>query len=124
MPNIDVIRYARLQPGSSTPGIVRENAFEGPGLAVARSRVAGGVTSAWHHHGERELYGFVSVGRLRLEYGPNGDRAVDLDTGDFFHIPPRLVHRDVNPSWDHETLIVQVLAGEGAKVVNVDGPGP
>lgn len=123
MPNIDVVRSASLQPGSSTPGIVRENAFEGRGIAVARSRVAAGVISAWHHHGERELYGFVFVGRLRLEYGPKGDQAVDLEAGDFFHIPPRLVHRDVNPSRDREILIVQVLAGEGAKVVNVDGPG-
>jgi len=124
VPSIDVVRSTRLQEGFSTPGIVRDTAFERPGITVARTRVAGDVTSAWHHHGERELYGFVFLGRLRLEYGPKGSLAVDLDAGDFFHIPRRLVHRDVNPVRDREVVIVNALPGEGAKVVNVDGPDP
>ena len=122
MPQIDVIRSADLRSGESTQGIVRDTAFEGRGFTVARSRVAGGATSAWHHHGERDLYGFLVLGRLRLEYGPEGRLAVELDPGDFFHVPRRLVHRDVNPRKDREAVVVNVLAGEGALVANVQGP--
>lgn len=94
-------------------------AFERSGITIARSRVPGGVTSAWHHHGERDLYGFVVLGRLRLEYGPNGSLAVELGPGDFFHIPRGLVHRDVNPARDQDIVVVNVLVGEGAAVVNL-----
>ena len=122
MPQIEVIRSADLRSGESTQGIVRDTAFEGPGFKVARSRVAGGATSAWHHHGERDLYGFLVLGRLQLEYGPEGRLAAELGPGDFFHIPRRLVHRDVNAREDQEVVVVNVLAGEGALVVNVQGP--
>lgn len=122
VPKIDVVRSPELRSGHSTQGIVRDTAFELPGITVARSRVAGGVSSAWHHHGERHLYGFLVLGRLRLEYGPKGSLAEELYPGDFFHIPIRLVHRDVNPSRDQEAVVVNVLAGEGAAVVNLKGP--
>ncbi len=122
MPQIEVVRSADLRSGESTQGIVRNTAFEQSGILVARSRIAGGVSSGWHHHGERELYGFLVLGRLRLEYGLKGRLAVDLDPGDFFHIPSRVVHRDVNPATDHEIVVVNVFAGEGPSVVNVPGP--
>src|SRR3972149_12016563 len=102
--------------------MVSDTACEARGFTVARSGVAGGATSAWHHHGERDLYGFLVLGRLRLEYGPEGRLAVELDPGDFFHVPRRLVHRDVNPRGDREAGVVNVLSGEGALVANVQGP--
>ena len=110
-----------MRVGHPTQGIVRETAFEIPGITVARSRIAGGVVSAWHHHGERVLFGFLVRGRLRLDYGPKGGLAVELTPGDFLHIPRGLVHRDVNPT-DQEAEVVHVLAGEGAAVLNVPGP--
>jgi len=60
--------------------------FEGDGVLFSRSTV-GGVVSAWHHHGERHLYGFLISRRMRLEFGPNGRDAVELSPGDF-SIPP------------------------------------
>jgi len=122
MPNIEVARKDDLRPGQSTPGIVREKAFEGEGVTFSRSTVAGGVVSGWHHHGARDLYGFLISGRLRLEFGRRGGDGVDLDPGDFFHIPPRLVHRDVNLSKRRKLLVATVLIGEGTPLVNVDGP--
>lgn len=68
------------------------------------------------------MYGFLVAGRIRLEYGPKGTRAVEVGPGDFFHVPPRLVHRDVNPDKKHELLVVNVLVGRGDPVVNVEGP--
>jgi uncharacterized RmlC-like cupin family protein len=122
MPRIEVVRKAELLAGQSTPGILREKAFEADGVLVARSTVGGGVVSDWHHHGERRLYGFLISGRLRLEFGSKGEEAVELNPGDFFQIPPKLIHRDVNPSKRQELRVANILLGRGPPVVNVKGP--
>jgi uncharacterized RmlC-like cupin family protein len=122
MPRIEVTRKAELRPGQPTPGVLREKAFEAEGILVSRSTVAGAVVSDWHHHGERDLYGFLISGRLRLEFGRRGKDAVDLNPGDFFHIPTRLIHRDVNLSKRGKLQVATVLIGGGPPFVNVDGP--
>ena len=121
MPRIDVVRAVGLKKGSSTRGVVRAKAFESANLLVSQSRLAAGAVSDWHHHGARHLYGFLSSGHLRLEYGPNGINAADVRAGDFFHIPPRLVHRDVNPSQRQGVVVVSILVGRGRPVLNVAG---
>ncbi len=122
MKEIEVVRSSDLRGGYSTQGIVREKAFESKNIVVSRTRVPAGAMSAWHHHGTRHLYAYVVSGRIRLEYGPRGTRAVEARPGDFFHIPPRLVHRDVNPDRKHELVVVNILAGRGVPVLNVEGP--
>jgi uncharacterized RmlC-like cupin family protein len=42
--------------------------------------------------------------------------------GDFFHIPPLLVHRDVNPDEKQELAVVNILIGRGEPVINVKSP--
>jgi hypothetical protein len=66
MPRIEMVRKKALAEGRSSPGILREEAFEGDGVLVSRSTVGGGVVSAWHHHGERHLYGFLISGRVEV----------------------------------------------------------
>jgi len=122
MERINVVREADLKAGDWTEGIIRKKAFDVRGLSVAQTQVPGGVASGWHHHGERHLYGFLVVGRLQLEYGTDGQLVADVSRGDFFYIPPRLVHRDVNPSRQEPAVIVNIAAGEGPTLVNVDGP--
>ncbi len=124
MKEIEVVRSSELKAGYSTPGIVREKAFESIHryIIVSRTRVAGGAVSDWHHHGTRHLYGFLEAGRMRLEYGVKGAGAVEVGQGDFFHIPPRLVHRDVNPNEQEELVVVSFLVGRGEPVINVKSP--
>ena len=124
MTRIDVLREVDLHAGDSTQGITRKKAFDARGITVARTEVPRGVSSGWHHHGERHLYGFLVAGRLRLEYGPGGTIMAEVGRGDFFHILPRLVHRDVNPSYEDLAIVVNILAGEGSATVNVNGPDP
>jgi uncharacterized RmlC-like cupin family protein len=78
--------------------------------------------SDWHHHGTRHLYGFLEAGRMRLEYGVKGAGTVEVGHGDFFHVPPGLVHRDVNPDKEPELVIVNILVGKGEPVINVKSP--
>ena len=122
MATIEVVRSRELHRGDSTEGIVRERAFEDDRAVVGRSRISGGVVSAWHHHGTRHLYGFLVAGRIRFDYGPAGREFVELNGGDFFQIPPGLVHRDVNPDPREEAVVVHVTVGQGPTVVNVAGP--
>jgi uncharacterized RmlC-like cupin family protein len=122
MSRIEVVRDGELLAGQSTAGILREKAFEAEGLLVSRSTVVGAVVSDWHHHGERHLYGFLISGRLRIEFGPKGEEAVVLNPGDFFHIPPTLIHRDVNPNNRLKLRVASMLVGRGPPVVNVEGP--
>ncbi len=124
MKEIEVVRSSELKAGYSTPGIVREKAFESVHryVHVLRTKVAGGAESDWHHHGSRDLYGFLEAGCMQLEYGVKGACAVQVGQGDFFHIPPRLVHRDVNPDKKQELVVVNILVGRGEPVINVKSP--
>jgi len=122
MKHIDVVRDEELCGFDSTNGIRRQKAFDRKGIVVARTQVPRSAASGWHHHGKRHLYAYLVAGQLRLEYGPGGTMVAETRRGDFFHIPPRLVHRDVNPSPDEDVVVVNVLVGEGENVFNVPAP--
>ena len=52
--------------------------------------------------------------------GSDGEsNAASLGPGDFFHVPPHTVHREINPSSD-EAEVILFLRGTGPLVVNVD----
>jgi uncharacterized RmlC-like cupin family protein len=110
-----------LRPGASTPGVIRETAFEAGAATIMRSRAEGRAASGWHHHGERDVLGYVVRGAARFEFGPGGAESADVQEGGFFHVPPGLVHRDVNPL-DEPQEIVLTIVGDGPLVVNVNGP--
>src|SRR3989449_158148 len=120
MPGIDVVRGTGLKEGQLTPGILREQAFESSNVLVSRTRLDPAAVSGWHHHGTHDLYGFLLSGRLRLEYGTTGSEAVTVSPGDFIHIPPGLVHPDVNPDRARGLIVVNILVGSGGRVVNGD----
>jgi len=122
MEGIKVIHANDSKERDSTRGIVRDRAFDKEEIVIGQSRVGGGVESAWHHHGMRDVYGFIVSGRLRFDFGKGGKDSVEATTGDFFHIPVGLVHRDVNPDQQKEAVVVNVMLGKGPPVINVEGP--
>src|SRR2546430_6005516 len=122
MSRIGIVRGSELGAGDSTEGIVRKKAFESETTIVSQSQVAPGVVSGWHHHGTRQLYGFIVSGRLQLEYFLRRQEIADLSVGDFFHIPAGLVHRDLNPNKDRGLVVVNILVGRGRPVISVDSP--
>src|SRR5438552_16187871 len=101
MPRIDVVHGTDLKKGESTSGIVREKAFESDTVLVSRTRLDRGAVWGWHHHGTRELYGFLVSGHLRLGYGPIGCQVASLSPGDFFLVSSGLVGRDDNQHRRH-----------------------
>ena len=113
-----------LTQGDSTPGIVREVAFATDRALHVRGRVNGGVVSGWHHHGDREVLGYVVRGRLRFEFGPGGAKSTEVEgEGGFFHVPVGLVHRDVNLP-DELQEFVTCIRRRSRPLVNLDGPSP
>jgi uncharacterized RmlC-like cupin family protein len=120
---VSAVSADALSAGASTPGVVREVAFDTGGATLMRARAEGGAASGWHHHGDRNVLGHVVRGRARFEFGPGGMESIDVDEGGFFHVPAGLVHRDVNPIDEPQEIILAVV-GEGPLVVNLDGPAP
>lgn len=110
-----------LSAGAATPGVVREVAFDTKGAVLMRARADGGAISGWHHHGDRDVLGYVVRGRARFEFGPGGAESTDVEEGGFFHVPAGLVHRDVNPLEEPQEIVLSVV-GTGPLVVNVEGP--
>src|SRR5438874_12725875 len=94
---IEVVRSREMHRGDSTEGIVRERAFEDDRAVVGRSRISGGVVSAWHHHGTRHLYGFLVAGRIRFDYGPAGREFVEPNGGDILQHPAGPVPAEGKP---------------------------
>jgi uncharacterized RmlC-like cupin family protein len=110
-----------LNAGAATPGVVREIAFDTSRATLMRARAEGGAASGWHHHGDRDVLGYVVRGRARFEFGAGGAESTEVEEGGFFHVPAGLVHRDVNPSDEPQEIILSVV-GEGPLVVNLDAP--
>lgn len=110
-----------LQSGAETPGVDRRTAFETANNVMVQSRVAGDSATDWHHHGDRHVYVYLVEGNVALEYGPDGSKRLEGTAPLYAHIPPGVVHRDVNPT-DGEQLSVINFVGSGPLVVNVDGP--
>lgn len=110
-----------LNAAAPTPGVLREIAFDTSRATLMRARAEGGAASGWHHHGDRDVLGYVVLGRARFEFGPGGDQSTEVEEGGFFHVPAGLIHRDVNPL-DSPQEIVLAVVGDGPLVVNVDGP--
>jgi uncharacterized RmlC-like cupin family protein len=79
------------------------------------------MASGWHHHGDHETSIYVLRGRVRIEFGRGGSSAVDARAGDFIHVPPHVVHRELNPTAEEGEIVV-VRGGTGAPTVNVEGP--
>lgn len=122
MERIEVVTARTLESGGVTRGVRRQKAFDTGYVVFSKSTIEAGTVSGWHHHGARQLYGYLVSGRLKLEYGLTGEMVVDLHPGDFFHVPPGLIHRDLNPDESTAAVVVNILLGEGDQVINVASP--
>jgi uncharacterized RmlC-like cupin family protein len=111
----------RLTEIDPTPGIIREIAFATDRVILVRARAEGGVASGWHHHGDREVLGYLVKGRAPVAFGSGGTERTEVEEGGFFYVPLGLVHRDVNPT-DEPQEFVLAFVDQGPLVVNVEEP--
>src|SRR3954464_91698 len=118
---VHVVPPDGLTAGAATPGVTRELALQIQDATVMRARAEANASSGWHHHGARDVLGYVVSGRARFEFGAQGGESVEVEEGGFFHVPAGPLHRDVNPL-DAPQEIVLTIVGEGPLVVNVEAP--
>jgi len=116
-----VVTGQDLKENRETPGIVRRVAFHTDANVLVEAHVEGGVSSGWHHHGDRHVYAHLLEGAAVIEYGPGGRDSVEIEAGGFFYLPPGVVHRDINPSADPQRWIISFV-GAGPLVANMDEP--
>lgn len=106
---------------TQTSGMIREEAIVGEQLWTGIARTQPGMMSGWHHHGDWATIAYVIVGKVHLEFGPDGQEMIDGESGDYLFIPKGQIHRESNPT-DGEQALVIVRMGSGPVVINVDGP--
>jgi mannose-6-phosphate isomerase-like protein (cupin superfamily) len=121
MEKINVIRSEPGRPETSKELFSSRSIFESETDRITQIRLAGGFVGGWHHHGKRQMYGYVISGKAAIEFGKNGEEVASFSQGDFFVIPPGLVHRDVNPNKD-DVIIAIFNVGAGPTSVQVSGP--
>ena len=118
-------------PETRSPGVQRWQAFAEDHHAhdddhqvwVGQTCNEPGQWSNWHIHPNYVTYGYELTGRLRVEYGPGGDKSIEAGPGDFVRIPPGIVHREGSLG-DIQRTGIGVRIGHGPLVVEVDGPDP
>jgi uncharacterized RmlC-like cupin family protein len=58
-----------------------------------------GLNSGPHHHAEAETAGYMVSGhRIRIYFGENYEKSVDVEPGDFLFVPAWMPHIEVNLS--------------------------
>ena len=67
------------------------------------------------------MYGYLVSGKANMEFGQKGMEKAVLSAGDFFLIPPGLIHRDVNPH-NEDAVILIFNIGQGPTSQEVPGP--
>jgi uncharacterized RmlC-like cupin family protein len=123
MAEIRVVSADELTEATGTPGIRRHVAFEGDDYWFGHVEAAPTTMSGWHHHGQTTTVGYVLRGEIRLEFGPGGRDNVVVRAGEYFRVPPELVHREGNAR-EAPGEVVLVRVGLGQPVFAVDGPEP
>lgn len=119
----EVVSKQQLEnpPAEQSSGMQRGEAFAHDGVWAGFSAFPGGATTGWHHHGDYATYAYITEGAMTVEFGKGGAEVVQLNAGDFVHIPAHMVHRESVPDQGGAGVVVRV-GGEGQTVYNVEGP--
>jgi uncharacterized RmlC-like cupin family protein len=72
------------------------------GLWFGKASNEPGFRSLPHHHGDAESGVYVLSGHARIYFGENFQEFIEMRTGDFAFVPPRLPHLEANMSTTDE----------------------
>ncbi len=118
--------HGALHSGTAqTPGMSRYEAISGrtggsERIWMGETRVASGVRSADHHHGESETGIYVVAGNPVFVFLRDGEEvAIQSAPGDYIYVPPFTPHREENRSEEEEAVVVIARSTQEAIVVNL-----
>ncbi len=123
MPDIQRVTPETADDAAETPALSRQQIFSDDDVRILRARMGPDTTSGWHHHNDNDNYVFFAAGEARVEFVTD-DGSIEerrFTAGEFMYVPPRVVHRDVNPA-DEEQIAVLALIGDDPVVTNVEDP--
>jgi quercetin dioxygenase-like cupin family protein len=106
-------------PSSAVPR--DRSAIEGDGFTstVVRFDIPPGPPGAWHHHGDHHVISYLIAGKVRIEWGVDGRKALEPAPGDLVHLEPGTIHRE---TYEGRVEIVGFTVGSGPGRVDVKGP--
>lgn len=121
---IGYLRGSETVQGPITPGQNRRKAIAAGDLWVGECHVTAlEAPSQWHHHAEFDSVMYMLSGRIRVDFGANGEQSFEIGKGDYAYFPRRAIHRCQILEGGDDVRYVFVRLGKGETVVNVDGPG-
>ncbi|WP_267640519.1 cupin domain-containing protein [Haloarchaeobius amylolyticus] len=94
--------------------------FETGDVALTRTRLAPGEATDWDTRGDRDAYGYVLAGQLRLVTTDGGEDAVAAAAGAFVHAPAAVGRWVENPGPDE--LVVLTAFVESARAQSAASP--
>ena len=113
-----------LTDGPNTPGQMRKTALAPEGLWIGQCQVtARNIPSQWHHHENYDSIMYMLEGRIRVDWGPVGEKSFEMGPGDYAFFGRKVIHRAQIIDAPEDCRYVFVRIGHGESVINVDGPG-
>lgn len=92
------------------------------GICMHLLEMPPGASAKPHYHEAHETAIFALEGVSEMRYGPNLERVMRVEPGDFVYIPPGVLHQPYNPG---DSVVRAVIArtdpNEQESVVVVDG---
>jgi mannose-6-phosphate isomerase-like protein (cupin superfamily) len=120
---IGLVKSEETTLGPITPGQNRRKALQAGNLWVGECHVTAlDAPSQWHHHADYDSVMYMLSGRIRVDFGENGDKSFEMGKGDYAYFPRKAVHRCQIIEGGNDVRYVFVRIGEGETVVNVNGP--
>lgn len=118
------VPQSALRDGPNTPGQSRKTAHSNEGLWIGQCQVtARNVPSQWHHHENYDSIMYMLEGRIRVDWGENGEMSFEMGPGDYAFFGRKVIHRAQIIDVPEDCRYVFVRIGQGESVVNVEGPG-
>jgi uncharacterized RmlC-like cupin family protein len=118
--------HARLsEETAQTPGMRRYEAISGKRngsrkIWMGETRVAPGMISGDHHHGEAETGIYVVSGHPVFVFlEEDVEQRIETGPGDYVYVPPYVPHREENPASDEEAVVVLARSTQEGIVVNL-----
>ncbi|WP_082407556.1 cupin domain-containing protein [Mesorhizobium sp. 1M-11] len=87
---IGYVKANQLVDGPITPGQNRRKALAAGNLWVGQCHVTAlDAPSQWHHHEEFDSVMYMLSGRIRVDFGENGQDSFEIGKGDYAYFPRR-----------------------------------
>lgn len=118
------VNKSSLVDGPNSPGQQRQTALSRDGLWVGECKVtAMQQPSQWHHHKDYDSVMYMLAGKIRVDWGEQGEISFEMGPGDYAFFGRKVIHRAqiLESKQDCQYVFVRLGTGESVEIAN--GPG-